>query len=566
MHDQGKATTITSRFRENVDHYPEKVFVHVVTDTVVRSITYSQAWAEVQACATCFEGMAPRGIVLIFLPQGWLAIAYYIAAMTRDLIPSFMPLPSSKQDPALYWSSHKRLFEERLQPVAIITDEASAQAMSAHDLFNTETALILGQVPEIDPSVPPTQAGGDATATALLQHSSGTTGLKKGVMLSHKAVLDQVDSYAAAIQATASDVVVSWLPYYHDMGLVTGLLMPASLGQTIVLLDPFAWVVRPITLFLAVTTYAGTLCWLPNFAFEHLTRLVAPNPEIINLRSVRAFINCSEPCFPATFSRFYDRFSVCGVRRDMLQVCYAMAETTFAVCQTPIGLPAAVFHADAEGLRGGIVSSSSHGRHSVEVQSTGTPIGGVEISIRDSDGRPLGSDRVGEVWVRAPFLFSGYYNLERPRPKSADGYHPTNDRGFLRSEQVYILGRLDDLIIINGQNFHAAEIESLLNSVSAIKPGRSVVFALHNVGRASSDLVVVAEVGTNVPEDEIRRAIRKRVFDAIGIYPSIVRLVDAGWLIKTTSGKITRGSNMEKFLRAQESSAKGEEHAGQPNV
>lgn len=508
-------------------------------------------------------GVPEGGVALIFMPQGWDAIAWYFGAIAHGCTASFMPLPSPKQDPDLYWSSHEKLMA-RITPAALITTGAHRAHIQDNGLLMGDCVLVTAEpIPEEEEPPPDALAhvvtGLEARSDRLpiLQHSSGTTGLKKGVMLTHDAITTQVDSYARAIAATADDVMVSWLPLYHDMGLVACTLTPMILGQTVVLLDPFEWVGRPGTLLEAIARHGGTLCWLPNFAFDHLARGVDVTRIDARLDTMRAFINCSEPCQAQTFRRFAAAFAPLGLKPTATQVCYAMAETTFAVTQTALDQPSVTIAVDRVALHErGRVELSTDPSAAIELLSNGTPIEGTTLVILDESGAELPEGMVGEVCIRSTCLFSGYYRLPEMTAERLHGdlYH-SRDRGFLWRGELYVLGRMDDLVIVAGRNFHAAEIEAVLNGVSGLKPGRNVVFGHANAQRGTADLIVVAETqeaadadATSEGHRALRQAVRHAIFQSLGIFPAEVRLVEAGWLIKTTSGKIERGRNARKFL------------------
>ncbi len=536
---------------------PERDFMRVEIAGRERRVTFDMAWREICRCAHAVRtASARRGeVALIFMPQGWEGIAFFFGSMLAGMIPSFMPTPSARQDAATYWRSHRMLIE-RVRPAVVITDSEQASAMRANGLLDGDVALVLSDQP-----APSNDGSGEMDDVAgpddiaLLQHSSGTTGAKKGVVLTHRAVIEQIRSYGNSIDATADDVVVSWLPLYHDMGLVACLLMPAVLGQTVVLLDPFLWVARPGILFRAIARHRGSLCWLPNFAFEHLARTVRVEPAEMDLSSMRAFINCSEPCHVASFDRFLGAFDGLGARRDMLQVCYAMAETVFAVTQYPPGRPNRLLTVSRRALL-----ESEHAIPAVvtgdaqTLLSAGPSIDGVEVEVRDDVGLRLGECRVGELWLRAPFLFDGYYHLpDQTAERLVNGWYRTRDRGFIEAGEVFVLGRLDDLLILNGRNFHAAEIEALINAVPGLKPGRNVAFGQFNPSKGSNDLIIVAETdGTaTIDASALRHEAREAVFNGIGLYPQEFALVAPGWLLKTSSGKIARGANAEKHQQAK---------------
>ena len=553
------ADSITSHLMRHVKTKPGKSFLRLALPGLVDDISYGRAWQDIERCKNHFDrsGVRRGETVLIFLPQSWQAIAYYLGAIAYGCIASFMPCATPKQDPDTYWAAHLKLLS-RTQPAALVSDSSHAPAMVRNGLLGSGAVLLVAEdLQERPPIEAPVSEWNDVLPMPILQHSSGTTGLKKGVMLSHESILAQVDAYARSIDAREDDIVVSWLPLYHDMGLVACLLMPMILGQTIVLLDPFHWVARPATLFKAISSHRGTLCWMPNFAFDHLSRTVEPKSDMIRLDSMRAFINCSEPCHAETFRRFYDKFQSAGLSATALQVCYAMAETTFAVAQTSPGQPYREILVDREALyHRGRVAAAKDKQSELRLISVGRALEGTEIIIRGSDGGPVEDGTVGEVCVHSTSLCNGYYRLpdETDRRFSA-GLYATRDRGFLLAGELFVLGRLDDLIIVAGRNFHAAEIEILLNQIVGLKAGRAIAFGVANADRGTADLILVAELSDEAASQDdiarqgLSRRVREAIFQALNLYPTEVLLVQQGWLHKTTSGKIERTANVERFLR-----------------
>ncbi len=384
---------------------------------------------------------------------------------------------------------------------------------------------------------------------AFLQHSSGTTGLKKGVALTHRSVLAQIHSYSEILHIEPDDSIASWLPLYHDMGLIACAMMPAVLGLTVTFLDPFLWTMRPHLLLEAITQFKSTFVWMPNFAFEHMSRSIKTDKIKFDLTSVKAFINCSEPCKPETFDRFLTNFGRFGITTNQLQVCYAMAETVFAVTQTMPGKPATVIAFDREHLRTENRAVVLDGGQSL--LSAGTPIPGLHLTIlRDGATQPY--DAVGEICVSGHCLFDGYYKLpEVTRERLRDGTYCTRDIGFLHNGELFVLGRTDDLLIIHGKNVYAHEIETVLGSIDGLKPGRSVAFTVFNPSIGSEELILLAESsGVVVANDShIRRYVCEHVFDLTGIAVAEFRIVEPGWLIKTTSGKISREENKQKYAK-----------------
>lgn len=491
-------------------------------------------------------------VVLVFLPQGPEGIAVYFGLMRIGAVPSFMPLPSAKQDHRHYWESHRALLE-LIQPAAVVTaveHRAEMQAAGFGPLV-PHLAAIDEAWPE---NLPAAHAQASEERTALLQHSSGTTALKKGVALSHGAILRQVSAYAQAISATSDDVVVSWLPVYHDMGLVACTLMPLILGQKIVLLDPFRWVSEPKSFLTAITEHRGTLAWTPNFTFELLAKAVRYEPGSLDLSSMRAFIDCSEPCKPTSFDRFLAKFEAAGVRASQLQVCYAMAETVFAVTQTDISSPVKRIKLDAGLLASQkkVVEPSSPDAGQ-EMLSVGLPVRGMDVQIVDEQGTPLEEGQVGEIQLASEFLFDGYFNRpEITQAKFRGDRYRTSDLGFFWQGELFVLGRIDDLVIVHGRNYFSHEIEAVVNFIPGLKPGRNVAVGVFNDTMGSDEAVVIAESESLPPTGpqalEVKRAVKHEVAEAMGLELRDVRIVPLGWLVKTTSGKISRSLNRDKYL------------------
>lgn len=527
------------------------------------------SWGELEASAHSFRaayraaGMAQDAPILLFLRHVPELYGAFLGAMLGGYVPSFMPCPSAKQDPELYWNSHKALFA-RLKPTGVVADRATLSNMQANGLSLPTTLAIetLDPAPaEAAITLPP------ADAVALLQHSSGTTGLKKGVALSYAAVASQVERYAAAISLRPEDRIASWLPLYHDMGLVACLLLPLYAGVPLVQLDPFEWAARPGLLLEHITRHRASLCWVPNFALEHMASLAVRDAARYDLRSVRAFINCSEICRPASMDRFAAAFAGAGVEPGMMQCCYAMAETVFAVSQTPVGQPPRRLRAARDSLEvGHVVRADPDG---LELVETGRVLDDVRLVVQDEVGAPLPEGTVGELAVRAPFLFEGYAaQPELTAQRLVDGTYRTRDLGFLCDGAVYVLGRMDDLVIVNGRNVYAHEVEVLITAVVGIKPGRAVALPWEDARAGSQGLVVVAERltspgGEGRPDAAIRSEILSRVFSVLNVTAKAVHLVEEGWLVKTTSGKISRSANLAKLSAqlAQRGKRQGTEDA-----
>lgn len=485
-----------------------------------------------------------RGDVVALMLDGQVDVmTAFVGVSLMGAIPTVMPLNTQKQNPETFWSSHAKLFE-RTGVRAVVTTAAGLKNIndwmtgSAHQLG----FLLLDHADcgSFDPDRTITEV--DHDDIALLQHSSGTTGLKKGVALSHGAVMEQIVSYAESIGLTKDDKIATWLPLYHDMGLLSSFIMPAVIGSPIVAIDPFRWVMEPHSIFSMIHDHGCQFTWFPNFAFEHLVR-TDRGDEVYDLGGMKAFISCSEPCKKETFERFQKAFVRHGVRAEQLQTCYAMAETVFAVTQSQVNQPVRAAPQDMPQFADGFTISNT--------VSVGRPISGMQVRIVDPDFNQLPEGQCGQIAVKAPYLFSAYYRLpDETAAAFVDGWYLTGDIGTLVDGELFIIGRIKDVIVVNGKNIVAHEVEADVSRISGVKPGRAVAFGVYSDRVGSEELVIVAERDGPLSDHEraISAEIRECVMSSCGIYPARVRLVEPGWLVKTTSGKISRSDNHRKYL------------------
>ncbi len=392
---------------------------------------------------------------------------------------------------------------------------------------------------------------------AFLQYSSGTTGLKKGVAITHRALLWQIDAYAEAIGMRDRDVVVSWLPLYHDMGLIACLFFPLLRRVPLVALSPFDWVRRPGLLLRAVSDFRGTLCWLPNFAFSFLARNVSQRDlEGIDLSSLRGVVNCSEPISASSHRAFLKVFVPRGLRPDSIAASYALAENTFAVTSGGFGKSVVEDTIDREifAREGRAVSVGSVPSFPGAVRTwvgSGRPLPATRIEIVDEEGRVLPERHVGEILLRSPCLMREYHrNPEATAAALRVGVLRTGDIGYLAGEELFVTGRKKDLIIVGGQNVYPQDVESTLHDLPGVVPGRSVAFGIADEERGTERLVVMAETTCDGPDEKerIRGLIFERVTSETLVTPSDVCVVPPRFLLKSTSGKIARAANRDRYL------------------
>jgi fatty-acyl-CoA synthase len=481
----------------------------------------------------------------------------YLGVSALGAIPAVLAYPNARLHPDKFAAGLAGM--ARRSGMDFILTERPLEA-AIRPLVTAEGSTIRGLVFPLedrwdDAGAAPPRPEVSAADPCLLQHSSGTTGLQKAVVLSHRAVLDHVRTYAGAIALDpARDRIVSWLPLYHDMGLIAAFQMALAHGVPLVQMDPFEWVAAPALLFQAAAAERGTVTWLPNFAYNLLADRVR-DEELAGVRldGIRMFVNCSEPVRAESHARFLARFARHGVRRDALAACYAMAETTFAATQTAPGVPARTLDVDRDELaRGRAVPATAAGARRACV-SSGPPISGCEIEVLDDDGHPLGPGRVGELAIRSPALFDGYRNDPASTARVLEsGRYRSGDLGFVWDGEVYVVGRKKDLIIVAGNNVFPEDVEDAVGRVAGVVPGRVVAFGVEDEALGTERIHVVAETAA---EDEARRkritAEVIRAGMAIDVTISRVHLVPPRWLIKSSSGKPSRKANRERVLAGE---------------
>jgi len=534
---------------------PDKPYLIIETESGAHITTFGVLFerATLYAKLLVQRGVRPQDTVALLFTTDPALAPVLLGTMIAGAIPFMLPSISARQDPARFWEAQFATLE-RTAPRLIVTDGETAALMAAqtaaghafrHDNVIDITSVSLDALPALPPRPP---AG--PRDIAFLQHSSGTTGAKKGVMLTHQMVTDAVAALATALAITESDIIASWLPLYHDMGLIACMVLPMLLGLTTVHINPFDWVVRPTTLFDVIERHRATLCWQPNFALAHLTRL-APRGRHWNLTSMRAFINCSESCKPETVAAFVQRFADSGVRAETMQVSYAMAENVFGVTQTdPASIPR-VLLADAQEFHRQRISPPSDPSNAVALLSTGRPIPGTRVEIRNPEGEPVAERQIGEILVDSTYLFTGYFGAGAPAGKFAGPWYRTGDFGFLDAGELFVCGRRDELLIINGRNIYAPDVEFAVNRGTQVKPGRCVAIGPYNARAGSQSLILIAETEDATPagQQALARTIQALINSEFGVQTHHVMVTSPGWIIKTTSGKLARGANEARYVK-----------------
>jgi fatty-acyl-CoA synthase len=526
-------------------------------------LTYDQLLHGASAFARTLarERIQPGEVVILILQHSEELLYSFWGSILHGAIPSIMPFLTEKLAPERYRADLTSLIS-LTKPTAIVTyPEFEADVRAALHAGDSIRAVILTS--QIEPQADldfDSLRGFERTLNdiVLLQHSSGTTGLQKGVALSHQAVFNQLDAYAGSLQLDKNDVIASWLPLYHDMGLIAGFLMPILSGIHLVLMSPFDWVRAPYRLMQSVSKYRGTLVWLPNFAYNFCAQKIRDrHMEGVDLSTLRAVINCSEPVRWESHRAFYEHFQKYGLKWNALQTSYAMAENVFGVTQSRLDGEPLVVEIDRDAFMAERVAKAPLGdRPSMKMMSSGHPLENVQIRVLDANGNDLPEGAIGEVALKSNCLLSGYYNRpDLTETAFRNGWYLTGDYGFLREGELFVSGRKKDMIIVGGKNVYPQDLETLSYEVPGVHAGRSVAFGIFDEEEGTEEVVIIAEVDSEDPAEQqkIADSLRMHVTRNSAVALRHVKVVGPKWILKTSSGKTARSANREKFLKELES-------------
>ncbi len=553
--------TFSNLLKTHYEQTPDKVCVTLLhAGKPDLPVTYSQLIHGATGYVETYRkhGIQPGDVVILILQHGIDLLYAYYGTILHGAIPSIMPFLTEKLLPERYRADLASLVAVT-QPTAIVTyPEFEPEVRAALKPGEDSVKAVIVSDQAVGPTAPDFATFGGLRRKpediVLLQHSSGTTGLQKGVALSHQAVINQLTDYGKAIHLSETDVFISWLPLYHDMGLIACWLMPILMGYPLVIMSPFEWIRAPYRLMQAVSRYKGTLSWLPNFTYKFCAEKIRDRDlEGVDLSTWRAISNCSEPMRWDSHQAFYERFRAFGLRYETLATCYAMAENVFAVTQGGIDGPVVFEDIDRESLQAEKVARPAvPGKPVVRMLGAGKAITNTAVAILDGKGHPLPDRHVGEVALKSNCMLTGYYHRTDATEKAfVNGWYLTGDYGYLVEGELYITGRKKDLIIVGGKNIYPQDLELLSYEVPGVHAGRASAFGVFNEATGTEDVVLVAEVDSDDPAErqKIADGIRAAVTRGSAVALRYVHVVGKHWLVKTSSGKTARSANREKFLK-----------------
>jgi acyl-CoA synthetase (AMP-forming)/AMP-acid ligase II len=386
---------------------------------------------------------------------------------------------------------------------------------------------------------------------AFVQFTSGSTSAPKGVALSHANLSANVDAIngPAGLMTTGEDVGVSWLPLNHDMGLVGMALGAVYAARPCVLLPPQSFVKRPAEWLRALTRHGGTISFAPNFAYDLCVRRVKEvDLKGLDLSRWRVAGCGAEPVHPPTLAAFARKFAPAGFRETSFLPSYGLAEHVLAATFAPRGRPLRTEHVSAHELAGRRVAVPGESEEvSLSIASCGSPLPGHRIEIVDEDGQPVPERHVGEILLAGPSVMRGYYQQEALTAQTIRrGWLHTGDLGYVSGGELFVCGRVKDIIIASGRKYHPQDLEWAVDDLAGVRRGRVVAFGVAGRGRADRVIMVVEPSGT-VSAETLTETVRRRIGDVFGLYVDEVAIVPSGTVGRTTSGKVRRAATKEKW-------------------
>jgi fatty-acyl-CoA synthase len=388
---------------------------------------------------------------------------------------------------------------------------------------------------------------------AFLQYTSGSTGDPKGVTLTHANLLANIRSIVEGLEVGPDDVAVSWLPLYHDMGLIGAWLTPLFSGTPVAIMSPLAFLSRPERWLRAIHRHRGTMSPAPNFAYELCARKIAEKDlEGLDLSSWRAALNGAEPVQPGTLDRFAARFALYGFRREAFLPVYGLAEASLAVSAPRVGsgpkvdrIERTTFEKEGKAIRAAASDAAA-----LEFVGAGRPLPNVEVRVVADDGRDAAERIEGRLWFRSPSATSGYYrNPAATRELVREGgWLDSGDRAYLADSEIYVTGRAKDVIIKAGRNLYPQEVEEIAGRVPGVRPGCVAAFGAPDSRSGTERLVVAAEVRNMAEAKRIVAEITREVDQAMGAPPDLVELLPPHSIPKTSSGKLRRSETQKLFI------------------
>jgi len=549
------AKTLLEVLDWHVEQHPGRPHIQLYQDEGEgESLNYRQLKTGAAKVAAGLQqaGLQPAEPVAIMLPSG----ADYFYSFFGILMAGGIPVPvypparpTQLEDHLL---RHARILANCLAITLITVPEARKVArllksqVSGLKNIVTVAELMTSSVN----ATPPTLNGNDI---AFIQYTSGSTGNPKGVVLTHANLLANIRAMGQTVKASSEDVFVSWLPLYHDMGLIGAWLGSLYYAMLLVVMPPLSFLARPERWLWTIHRYRGTLSASPNFGYEYcLKRLRDEDLQGLDLSCWRAAFNGAEAISPDTLQQFQSRFANYGFHADTMMPVYGLAESSVGLAFPPLNRGPVIDQIERSTfMRSGEANPEPEaGQHALRFVSSGTPLPGHQIRIVDSAGQELPERQEGRLEFFGPSATSGYYrDADNTRKLFHQNWLDSGDLAYIANGEIYITGRIKDIVIRAGRNIYPHELEEAVGNIAGIRTGRVAVFGSVDTRTATERLIVLAETRSMdaIEQERLRAEINTLATDLVGAPPDEVVLAPPGTVLKTSSGKIRRVASRELF-------------------
>lgn len=554
-----EATSLDEVLRRYAMGEPRRPHIFLQTDEGDEEvITYGKLFETASQVA---NGLLERGLkrgetVAIMLPTGreFFSVFFGVLLAGGIVVPIYPPYKADR-------------IEEYATRQARILRNASIRFLVTFQKVETLGGILRPFIPTLKEVMtveklssshsPPPILPNQGWEAALIQYTSGSTSDPKGVLLAHENILSNIQAIGKGGQISPLDIAVSWLPLYHDMGLIGSWLCCLYFGIPITILSPFSFLNRPERWLWAIHYHRATISAAPNFAYELcLRRIEAKAIEGLDLSSWRLAFNGAEAINPDTLARFVDRFAPYGFRENAFFPVFGLAEVSVALTFPPVGRPPLIDRISRDGFQTHqrAEPAPSSDLNPLKFVSCGVPLPGHEIRIVDSQGKELGEREIGSLHFRGPSAMKGYF--QSPKATQAvfhEGWWDTGDLAYRAGGEFFITGREKDVIIKAGRNIYPQEIEEIASEVPGIRRGCVAAFGVSEQRLGTERVVVVAETRETEQNqrDKISSQVVERVSEKIGIPPDVVLLIPPGAIPKTSSGKLRRASCRDSYLKGK---------------
>ncbi|MDD5037522.1 MAG: AMP-binding protein [Methylococcaceae bacterium] len=553
------ADTLIQVLDWHVERHPDLPHIRLYGDEDEgQTLSYRQLQAGAGRVAAGLQalGVLPGQAVAIMLPTGAEYFFSFFGALLAGAVPVPMYPPPRLSHLEEHLRRHAAILANCMAPLLVTVQEGKGFAKLLCSQVDSLRHVIsvdeLSTVP--DGRLAPQINGND---TAFLQYTSGSTGYPKGVVLSHLNLLANIRAMGAAIDLRADDVFVSWLPLYHDMGLIGAWLGSLYHAIPLVVMPPLSFLSRPQRWLWAIHRYRGTLSASPNFGYETCLRRLEPRDiDGLDLSSWRIAFNGAEAVSPETVERFVRRFQAKGFKPEAMLPVYGLAESSVGLAFPAPGRGALIdrIQRDAFSRQGQAIPAGEADKNALRFVSCGFPLPGHQIRLVDEAGRELPDRRQGRIQFKGPSATSGYFrNSRQTRELFCGDWLDSGDLGYMAEGELYVSGRIKDIVIRAGRNIYPQEVEQAVGEIEGIRKGCVAVFGGSDPDSGSERLIVLAETRRLEPSqaEALRVEVNSIVTDLIGAPPDEVVLAPPGAVLKTSSGKVRRAACRMVYERGE---------------